>query len=61
MELVETARKLAEDLQLLDRYVFFNDWVEYEQRQNWLLQAALTLHSPPTDDRIALRFQNPPT
>lgn len=57
MELVETARKLASDLDLLDRHVIFNDWVEYDERQNWLLQASLTLslHQPTIESRFAFR------
>ena len=57
MELVDTARKLAADLGLLDTHVFFNDWVEYDKRQNWLLQAALTLslHQPTIESRFAFR------
>lgn len=33
------AEELARRLGLLDRNVFFNDWVDYEERQNYLLEA----------------------
>ncbi len=57
MRVVEDAHKLADDLGLLDRYVFFNDWVPYDQRQNWLLQAdlGLSLHLESLESRFAYR------
>lgn len=40
MEVVARSRHLAEELGVLDRAVFFNDsWVEYTDRQNYLLEA----------------------
>ncbi|HVX30418.1 MAG TPA: hypothetical protein VHA53_08070, partial [Nitrolancea sp.] len=39
MRIVDDARALAERLGLLDRVIIFNDWVPYEERQNWLLDA----------------------
>ncbi|AYF98349.1 glycosyltransferase [Protaetiibacter intestinalis] len=40
MEIVERSRRLAGELDVLDRAVFFNDsWVEYADRQNYLLEA----------------------
>jgi glycosyltransferase involved in cell wall biosynthesis len=42
MEIVRTSRELAADLGVLDTHVFFNDsWVDYEDRQNYLLEADL--------------------
>jgi GT2 family glycosyltransferase len=40
MAIVAESRRLAEDLGVLDRAVFFNDaWVEYADRQNYLTEA----------------------
>ena len=42
MSMAWEARELADSLGLTDRYVFFNDaWVEYSDRQNYLLDADL--------------------
>lgn len=52
------ARAVAADLGLLDRTVFFNeDWVPYEQRANWLLEAgcALYAHHDQLETRFAFR------
>ena len=57
MRVVDDARELAAQLGLLDRVVFFNDWVPYDQRQNWLLEAdlALSLHQSSLESRFAYR------
>ncbi len=57
MRVVEDARQLARQLGLLDTSVFFNDWVPYDERQNWLLQAdvALSLHEYSLESRFAYR------
>ncbi|HUG14929.1 MAG TPA: hypothetical protein VMM78_07890 [Thermomicrobiales bacterium] len=57
MSVVETARSLAAELGLLDRHVFFNDWVDYEERQNWLLEAdaSISLHLDTAEARYAFR------
>jgi glycosyltransferase involved in cell wall biosynthesis len=57
MEIVETARRLASELDVLDTHVFFNDWVNYEERQNWLLESdlALSLHVATVEARYAYR------
>jgi glycosyltransferase involved in cell wall biosynthesis len=39
MRMAQRAYDLAQSLNLLDRNVFFNDWVPYDQRQNYLLEA----------------------
>lgn len=42
MAVVDRSRRLAAELGALDRSVFFNDaWVEYSDRQNYLLEADL--------------------
>ncbi len=57
MGIVIQARELARDLGLLDRHVFFNDWVPYDARQNWLLEADLTvsLHTVTAESRYSFR------
>jgi len=57
MRVVDDARALAKRLDLLDRVVFFNDWVPYDSRQNWLLEAdlGLSLHQPSLEARFAYR------
>ena len=57
MRVVDDARALAERLGLLDRVVFFNDWVPYDLRQNWLLEAdlGLSLHQSSLEARFAYR------
>ncbi|MDQ3547378.1 MAG: glycosyl transferase, partial [Chloroflexota bacterium] len=57
MEIVGTARTLASELGLLDAHVFFNDWVDYDERQNWLLESdlALSLHVATVEARYAYR------
>jgi hypothetical protein len=55
--IVTQAREPARDLGLLDRHVFFNDWVPYDERQNWLLEADLTisLHTVTAESRYSFR------
>lgn len=57
MGIVDEAIELARELNLLDRNVFFNDWVPYDERQNWLLDAdaALSLHVETVEARYAYR------
>jgi glycosyltransferase involved in cell wall biosynthesis len=57
MRIVDDARALAERLGLLDRVVIFNDWVPYDSRQNWLLEAdlGLSLHQSSLEARFAYR------
>lgn len=57
MKVAEEARALARELDLLDTHVFFNDWVPYEERQNWLLEAdaAVSLHAASVEARFAFR------
>lgn len=57
MRIVDEAETLARDLDLLDTHVFFNDWVPYEHRASWLLDAdcVITLHSPTIESRFAYR------
>jgi GT2 family glycosyltransferase/glycosyltransferase involved in cell wall biosynthesis len=41
MRIVEECRILAGDLGVLDTHVFFNDWVPYDQRARYLVEADL--------------------
>ncbi|CAN5801637.1 hypothetical protein BH23CHL2_BH23CHL2_28970 [soil metagenome] len=57
MDIVTVARELARELGIEGTHVIFNDWVEADSRQNWLLQASLTLslHQPTIESRFAFR------
>jgi glycosyltransferase involved in cell wall biosynthesis len=54
---VEEARQLAADLGLLERAVFFGDWVSYTAWDDLLLDCdlALTLHFDTVETRLAFR------
>lgn len=54
---VDNLVALSRDLGLYDRFVFFNDWVDYEARQNYLLEADLgvSLHLNHAETRFAFR------
>ena len=53
----EAARELAEEKGLLDKAVFFGEWVPYEDWPNVLLESdvALTLHYDTLETRLAFR------
>ncbi|URZ00145.1 glycosyltransferase [Clostridium felsineum] len=58
MEMCNNAIKLAEDLDLKDKYVFFNmDWVEYNDRQNFLMEsfAGVSCHLDNLETRFSFR------
>lgn len=57
MRMVDEARKLSSDLVLTGKHVFFNDWVPYEERENYLLEAdvGLSLHLEHLETRYAFR------
>jgi len=50
---------LSRDLGLYDRHVFFSDWVPYEERENYLLEAdvGLSLHRDHLETRFAFRVR----
>ncbi|MCB8978078.1 MAG: glycosyltransferase family 4 protein [Ardenticatenaceae bacterium] len=54
---VEQAMQLSQTLGLTNRYVFFNDWVPYNERQNYLLEAdiGVSLHLDHIETRFAFR------
>lgn len=53
----DEALRLSEELGLLDKFVFFNDWTPYEERQNYLLEAdiGISLHRDTVEARFAFR------
>jgi glycosyltransferase involved in cell wall biosynthesis len=57
MSMVDDAIALATSLDLLDKHVFFNEWVTYDERHNWLLQSdiALSLNYPTAEARYSFR------
>ena len=57
MKAVDQAIALSKELGLYERYVFFNDWVPYEERQNYLLEAdiGVNLHLDHIETRFAFR------
>lgn len=54
---VKQAKQLAKDLGLLDKTVFFGDWVQYQDWQNVLLESdlALSLHFDTLETQLAFR------
>jgi len=57
MRMTVDAMRLSEKLGLTDRVVFFNDWVPYEERESYLLEADLgvSLHLPHIEAHFAFR------
>jgi glycosyltransferase involved in cell wall biosynthesis len=57
MEAVNDAITCSKELGLYDNYVFFNDWVPYNERQNYLLEAdiGVSLHLDHIEARFAFR------
>ena len=57
MRMTTDAVRLSDSLGLTDRVVFFNDWVAYEERENYLLEADLgaSLHLPHIETHFAFR------
>lgn len=58
MEVCTQAIELTEKLGIRDKYVFFNmDWVDYEERQNFLLEsfAGLSCHLDNLETRFSFR------
>jgi glycosyltransferase involved in cell wall biosynthesis len=51
------ARELSRSLGVADRAVFFNEWVSYDDRQNYLLEAdvGISLHPETVESRFAFR------
>jgi len=57
MKAVDETIALSRELGLFDRQVFFNDWVPYAERQNYLLDAdiGVSLHLDHIETRFAFR------
>lgn len=57
MKMVKDAQELADKLGLTGKHVFFNDWVPYQDRENYLLEAdvGLSLHLDHLETRYAFR------
>ena len=57
MEATSQAIQLSQDLGLYDKCVFFNEWVPYEERQNYLLEAdiGVSLHLDHLETRFSFR------
>ena len=57
MRATTQAIQLSKKLGLHDRFVFFNDWVPYEERQNYLLEAnvGISLHLDHVETRLSFR------
>jgi glycosyltransferase involved in cell wall biosynthesis len=57
MSAVESAIGLSKSLGLYDTFVFFNDWVPYIERQNYLLEAdiGVSLHLDSAETRFSFR------
>jgi glycosyltransferase involved in cell wall biosynthesis len=57
MKMVNDARKLSDELSLTGRHVFFNDWVPYKERENYLLEAdvGISLHLDHLETHYAFR------
>jgi hypothetical protein len=57
MQAVEQAINLSKELELYDKCVFFNDWVPYNERHNYLLEAdiGVSLHLDHVETRFAFR------
>ena len=57
MKAVDQAINLSKTLGLFDRFIFFNDWVPYADRQNYLLEAdvGVSLHLDHIETRFSFR------
>jgi glycosyltransferase involved in cell wall biosynthesis len=57
MEIRQQALRLSQELGLAERYIFFGDWVPYEEWPNYLLEAdiGVSLHLDTVETRFAFR------
>ena len=57
MQATRQAIQLSKDLGLYDKFVFFNEWVPYEERQSYLLEAdvGVSLHLDHIETRLSFR------
>jgi glycosyltransferase involved in cell wall biosynthesis len=57
LDVVDQAIELSTELGILDKHVFFNEWVDFDDRHNWLLDAnaVISLHHATVESRVAFR------
>ncbi|HWP46911.1 MAG TPA: glycosyltransferase family 4 protein [Candidatus Limnocylindrales bacterium] len=57
MKKAREAIELAKSLNLYDRFVFFNDWVPYQERENYLLEAdiGISIHTHTIETEFSFR------
>ena len=57
MQATDQAIQLSQDLGLYDKFVFFNEWVPYQERQSYLLEAdvGVSLHLDHLETRFSFR------
>jgi len=57
MKKCRDAINLSKELDLFDKFVFFNEWVPYEMRQNFLLEssAGLSIHQEKLETEFSYR------
>jgi len=57
MARVRQARQRSRELGILDKHVFFNEWVPYKERQNYLLEAdvGVSMHVDQVETRFSFR------
>lgn len=57
MRMCDAARQLSDALGLTNRSVFFNDWIAYDERANYLLEAdvGISLHFEHVETRFSFR------
>jgi glycosyltransferase involved in cell wall biosynthesis len=57
MKKAKEAIELAKSLNLYDRFVFFNDWVPYRERENYLLEAdiGISIHTHTLETEFSFR------
>lgn len=57
MDIVKECKVLSDSYGLTDEFVFFNDWVDYEERQNYLLEAdiGLSIHLNHIETKYSFR------
>ncbi len=57
MRMTTDTMRLSDEMGLTDKVVFFNDWVPYEERESYLLEADLgvSLHLPHIETHFAFR------
>lgn len=55
--IAKQVRRLSDDLELTDRHIFFNDWIPYQELENYLLESdlGLSLHLDHIETRYAFR------